>query len=118
MWLNDVSMTDVEGSFGEFKLLADLHYQDSMGKVWTVPGGAVGDLASIPRFIQPFVSKTILCKTPWLHDYLYRTHPEGVTRAAADLLFREGAIDEGMSKWLAWTLWCGLRVGGWMAWRR
>ena len=111
-------MTDVEGSAGEFRLLEPIHYRDDMtGKIWTVPAGALGDLASIPRFIQPFVSKTILCKTPWLHDFLYRTRPEGVTRATADLLFREGAIDEGMSKWLAWTLWCGLRIGGWASWR-
>ena len=116
-WMTDVSMTDVDSSFGDFQLLADLVYRDEYGAEWTVPAGFIGDLSSVPGIVRTIIPKTILGKAPWLHDFLYRTQPPGVTRAHADYLFRAGAIDEGMKPWKAWALWAGLRVGGWMAWK-
>jgi len=118
VWLTDVAMTDVDSSFGDFQLLEDLVYQDEYGAHWTVPAGFIGDLSSVPGVIRTIIPKTILGKTPWLHDYLYREKPHRVTRAHADHLFYAGAVDEGMKKWKAWGLWFGLRIGGWAAWKR
>ena len=62
-WITDVHMTDVDSSFGDFQLEADLVYEDEYGAHWTVPAGFIGDLSSIPAILRPFVSPTILGKT-------------------------------------------------------
>ena len=116
-WISDVHFTDVDGSLGDFLLEKDLMYQDSAMRLWITPKGFVSDLSSFPWFVRMFTPVTILSKSPWLHDYLYRQQPEGVTRKQADLLYRDGAVDEGMSKSHANRLYAGLRVGGWLTWR-
>jgi hypothetical protein len=118
VWVTDVHFTDVDGSFGDFMLEQDLVYEDWSGVEWVTPARFICDLNSIPFFLRPFIAKTILGKTPWLHDYLYRVQPKGVERKMADLLYMEGAIDEGMSEDRAKWMYRGLRVGGWMAWRK
>ncbi|RLA60690.1 MAG: hypothetical protein DRQ89_12460 [Epsilonproteobacteria bacterium] len=118
MWITDVHVTDVDGSFGDFMLEEALVYMDGNDKEWITPPLFVSDLSSIPALLRPFIPKTILGKAPWLHDYLYRTQPEGVTRKRADQLFKEGALDEGMPHWKSHIMYRGLRLGGWMAWRK
>ena len=115
-WVTDVHFTDVDGSLGDYMLEADLVYEDKDGKLWITPSGFEGDLSSIPRFLRPFIPKTILGKTPWLHDYLYRVQPLGVKRKTADRLYREGAKAEGMSDGKARVMYAGLRMGGWVTW--
>lgn len=118
-WLTDVHITDVDGSFGDFKLEQDLIYVDKNGREWVTPAEFVGDLSSIPAIVRPFIPKTILGKAPWLHDYLYRHQPHGSTaehRKQADELYREGARDEGMGKFTSHILYVGLRAGGWVSW--
>ena len=116
-WINDVHITDVEGSFGEYMLEADLTYEDKDGRLWITPKGFSGDMSSIPAFLRPFIPKTILGKAPWPHDFGYRTQPEGISRKQWDIVYREGAKAEGMSKRLAHFLYSGLRIGGWAGWR-
>lgn len=118
-WLNDVHITDVDGSFGDFKLEQDLIYIDKNGREWLTPAEFVGDLSSIPAIVRPFIPKTILGKAPWLHDYLYRHQPHGSTtkhRKQADQLYRDGARDEGMGNFTSYILYAGLRTGGWVTW--
>ncbi len=117
-WMSDAYFTDVDGSFGDFMLVRDLIYLDWDGKKWVTPQYFVSDLSSIPFFLRFAVPKTGLGKAPILHDYLYRTPKPYVSRKHADYLFYIGAVDEGMSKWKAKSLYYGLRSGGWLSWRK
>jgi hypothetical protein len=117
-WITDVHFTDVEGSFGDFMLTQDLGYLAWDGEEWIVPAKFVGDLSSIPFFLRWLIPKTILGKSPWLHDYLYRMPLPDVDRKKADFLFYTGAIDEGMKPWKAEVMYRGLRLGGWASWNK
>ena len=117
-WLTDIHITDVDNSGGDYQLEQILKYKDYQGKEWAVPVGFISDLSSIPALIRPFVPKTILGKAPWLHDYLYQTQPDSVTRKTADKLYLHGARDKGMSNITAYVLYSGLRIGGWVAWAK
>jgi hypothetical protein len=117
-WLTDVHFTDVDGSLGDFLLEVDLVFLDADFKMWLVPKGSISDLSSFPWFVRVVTPVTTLSKAPWLHDHLYRTQPKGVCRKQADRLYQQGAIAEGMSKAAAYTLYAGLRVGGWLTWRK
>lgn len=124
-WITDVHFTDADGDLGNFELLQDLVYQDWSGKLWTVPKTSSSDLSSIPPFLRWLFSKTVLGKAPWLHDYLYRHQPQGVTREIADRLYYEGGIDEGLNltgwrfkfhRVKCYSLYLGLRAGGGATW--
>lgn len=101
---------------GRWMLLSPLVYKsDVLGVGFvSVPGGFDTDFASVPRL--PFMYWLLggrANQAAVIHDYLYRTAI--VTRAQADRVFAEAAGVEGVS-WLArWTMWTGLRVGGWAA---
>lgn len=96
------------------------YYSDaSGGRVdYTVPAGFVSDGASIPRILWPLIG------SPWgpgphgkaavLHDWLYATAP--VSRARADRLFLEALEVLGIGWLKRWTLYTGVRSGGWVAW--
>ena len=100
---------------GRWVLLAPITYYGvpGIGDI-TVPAGFDTDFASVPRL--PFIFMLLGDRADYaavLHDYLYRTAQ--ISRAVADAAFRWVAEREGMG-WLArWTMWTGLRVGGWMA---
>ena len=49
-----------------------------------------------------------------VHDWLYTTHE--VSRAVADAVFHEAALECGVSGWQAWLMWAGVRLGGGDAW--
>ena len=101
---------------GRWILLNPLVYQSDIPEVWmvTVPAGFDTDFASVPRL--PFMFWLLGDRADHaatIHDYLYRM--ARVSRALADRTFVEAAGVEGVS-WLArWTMWTGLRVGGWAA---
>ncbi len=53
-------------------------------------------------------------KAAVLHDYLYQTHQ--VSRAMADLIFKEAMIVAGTPYWKAYLMHRGVRIGGWLSW--
>ena len=122
-WVNDVHMSDVEGKLGYRVLEADLEYQDRLGNIWVTPEGRESDLSSFPYLVRALVKTTILVKSPFLHDYLYEEQPinpltgNPVTRQKADEMYRDGAVDEGLGKWVAYPFYWGLRMGGWVVFR-
>lgn len=84
-----------------------------------VPAGFVTDFASVPRALWPLVPKI----GPYnmaavVHDWLYREHPRGWTRAQADAVFYDLMIEDGVSKLRAATMYAAVRAGAWWAWRR
>ena len=91
------------------------------GKTLKVPKGFTSDGASVPRLLWASVSPTIHPYTiaaAIMHDYIYRTHPEGWSRWDADLAFAEIAHADGLSKFKTLKAWIGLRLFGWIAWKQ
>ena len=101
---------------GTWIVRAPLVYQsDLAGIVITAPAGLITDLASVPR--MPFaylLTGGIGHKAAVIHDCLYTTHV--VTRAVADGVFHEALLLCGVSRWQAWLMWAGVRIGGAAAW--
>ena len=112
-------------------MLIDVHQSDSMGNVFTlrqelrimpgltVPAGFSSDGASVPRFFWRLVfppGDQKALRAAFVHDWIYRTHPEGWTRAAADQLFRKLLISDWMPEYRAYLAWLGVRLFGSAAW--
>lgn len=111
-------------------MLVDIHETDEMGNVFTllepltygeltVPPGFASDGASVPRFFWRVVfppGDNRALRAAFLHDWIYRTHPEGWTRAAADDLFRKVLIEDGVSRNSAGMAYWGVRLFGGPSW--
>ena len=112
-------------------MLIDVHQSDSMGNVFTlredltaggvtVPSGFSSDGASVPRFFWRLVfppGDHKALKAAFVHDFLYRTHPEGWTKAAADNLFLILLLMNGIPKFSAYLAYWGVRLFGAAAWK-
>ena len=100
---------------GHWILLRDLIWHGAQYVV--VPKGFVTDLASIPRGLRWLLQQNGNSRrAAVLHDFLYATQP--FTRAEADGIFRAALKAErvvGIGRGLYWA---GVRVGGWLPWRR
>ena len=111
-------------------MLVDVHTSDEMGNVYTlredltyggltVPAGFSSDGASVPRFFWRIVfppGDTKALRAAFLHDWIYRTHPEGWSRAAADNLFRKVLAADGVPRTSAELAYLGVRLFGGGAW--
>lgn len=109
----------------------EVHQSDEMGNVFTlleplvcegitVPAGFKSDGASVPRFFwrvvfPPGDTKALLAA--FVHDFIYRTHPAGWTRAAADNLFRKLLLEGGVPKHSADIAYLGVRLFGSSSWQ-
>jgi len=112
-------------------MLIDVHRTDERGNIFTlrenltvegitVPAGFSSDGASVPRFFWRLVfppGDQKALKAAFVHDWLYRTHPDGWLREAADNLFLKLLIEEGMPKYRAVLAWIGVRLFGGAAWK-
>lgn len=87
-----------------------------------IPQGFVCDLASIPRLLWRIIAPHELgIVAPLVHDWLYRhggRHQSGtVDRLAADGIFREIMIAEGVAPWRRVLAYRAVRLFGWRAWK-
>jgi len=84
---------------------------------WHIPEGFCCDLASVPRILRIVYDRASFgLRAPILHDFLYRTRPEGVTRKEADQLFRQVMEQVGVGRMKRWVAWAAVRLGGLWAW--
>lgn len=61
------------------------------------------------------------CYHDWLYRYQERRYsrvPQPVTRREADLAFRDAMRAEGVARRHRWLIYAGVRLGGWIGWRR
>lgn len=97
-----------------WRLLQPLVYEGRSDK-FTVPAGTWTDMASIPRvlwvFLPPIGPHN---KAAVIHDDLYASHR--VSRWDADGIFRRILKESGVGFAARWSMWLGVRLGGWMAW--
>lgn len=100
------------------RLSAAICYVSASQTAYTVPGGFVCDLASVPAWLRGIVPHWLRsARAGILHDLLYRWGPEvGVTREEADDLFREALLSDGCSGFEAWRMWKAVRLFGRQAW--
>jgi hypothetical protein len=94
------------------------YFSDVVGKV-DARKGFKTDFASIPRWI-PFVSAWLVGRAHYeatIHDWLYKTDsiPQ-VTRSQADSVLLEAMKVRGKPRVMRWTIYTGVRLGGWTAW--
>lgn len=116
------------------RLDVPLAYRALDGRVFLAEEGLLSDLNSTPwwsRSIYAVAGATWseTARTGILHDAAYAMGPRwpwwtaeghprvGVTRAEADALHREALrVGDGRARWVAWSMWTGLRAGGWHSW--
>lgn len=112
-------------------MLVDVIRCDDMGNVYVlkedlyiadlhVPVEFRSDGASVPRFFWRVVfppGDALALRAAILHDFIYRTHPEGWNREDADRLFLAVMILDGVPVSRALMAWLGVRIGGHWAWK-
>lgn len=101
---------------GEWVVLAPMlfEYDHCESLSIAVPRGFITDLASIPRPVRLLPGFDVNGKSrrpAVLHDYLYCS--QLVSRRAADDLFYNALLSEGVGAPLARLFWSGVRAGGW-----
>lgn len=104
-----------------FTVLQTLTYLSDVRRLvdsyWTidVPAGFKTDLASIPRGlwnVLPPVGRYDAAAV--VHDLLYQRN--GCTRAEADAVLLEAMGVLGVGRLARWTIYAGVRTGGWVVW--
>ncbi len=108
----------------------DVHAEDERGNVYTlleplhslgltVPAGFESDGASVPRFFWRVVfppGDNRALRAAFVHDFIYRTHPDGWTRADADDAFMGLLLDGGVPYMSSLLAYCGVRLFGRSSW--
>lgn len=98
---------------GELRTLVEpLIYKD-----WTIPKGFVTNYGSVPQILQSFIPASGKATYAYvLHDWLYET---GIlSKDEADKLLRDLVIELGLSKIKAYSIYYGLKIGGFKAWNK
>jgi len=102
-----------------------LSVHEGRGLAWRVDEPIIYHARDGATHIVPigFVSDLTTCfpEGRWslasvLHDWHY--HAGTVTRARADAIYREAMESLGVTWRRRWLIWTGVRLGGWVPWRR
>lgn len=107
----------------KWELLAPLMYQNEIIQATydhqiTVPAGFTTDFASVPRLpLAYLLAGDTGHRAAVIHDYLYATHPSGISRALADEIFRRALSEDGEPWWRAQIMYAAVRLFGGPAWR-
>lgn len=112
----DIHQSDEQGDILTLLEPLEINWK---GRILIVPAGFRSDGASVPEFLWATVSPAIDPRTiraAVAHDYLYRHHPEGWTRADADAMFYDLIREDGLNWWRSQKAYWGLRMFGGSAW--
>lgn len=96
-------------------LVIDLGLPD-VTDLLTIPTGFVTDFGSIPWFIPNWIANPEgkAKRSYAMHDYLYRNQLND--QLVDDALLNEGMIVDGVNWFQRFTVYRGLRLGGWVTW--
>jgi hypothetical protein len=105
MFSNTVKAEWLEGEPRAMKLLEDLSFTDSSGKIWLATAGSIVDGASIPRFFwrvigSPFVG--LYRRASVIHDVYCESRTE--PHEAVHKMFREAMLADGVDHIKAATM--------------
>lgn len=112
----EIHHTDARGDFARTLYPQKFKFR---GHVFVIPRGFEFDGASIPRIFRSSVASPLdpeTARAGLVHDFIYRTQPEGWTRAEADLMFLCFLLEDGLPVRKALKAYFGVRIGGWVAW--
>lgn len=102
---------------GEWVVLDEQVYVTAAGIRYVVPKGFITDLASIPRLLRSVYDINGKSRqAAVLHDFCYCQ--QAVTRAEADSLFLEALESLGIGWATRWSMYLGVRSGGWIYWNK
>jgi hypothetical protein len=95
------------------------------GRLLTIRNGFVFNWASTPSLLWFCLPPAGKAGNPYgiaalVHDWLYEhqaINGEPITRQEADDVFNDVLRYVGVHRWLAATMWAGVRIGGWLPWR-
>jgi hypothetical protein len=103
------------------ELLEALSVVTRFGNV-TLPKGFVSDGASIPKLARAIVGSPFefeYLAAAVIHDALYRKgYYDEITRAQADLIFRDLLWDTKVSFWKIPPFYAAVRAGGWCSYKK
>ncbi|MCA1833579.1 MAG: DUF1353 domain-containing protein [Actinomycetota bacterium] len=95
----------------DWKVVQPLRYQADT-QCFEVPAGAETDFASVPVLFQWLIPRSgRYTKAAVLHDHLWRTPIDGVSRGDADGIFRRCMAELGVPFLRRWVMWAGVRLG-------
>lgn len=99
-----------------------IYRSERFNRVIIAPKGFQMDLASIPRLLRPlFPVHGRHTRAAVIHDWLYaangRIFSGTFSRADSDYVFLEAMTVLGVGWFKRRTMYLGVRVGGWVAWR-
>ncbi|MBQ6351764.1 MAG: DUF1353 domain-containing protein [Lentisphaeria bacterium] len=112
----EIHHTDARGDFARTLFPQKFKFR---GKTVGVPRGFEFDGASVPRLFRPAVGSPLdpeMARAGCTHDFIYRTQPEGWTRAEADLMFLCFLLEDGLPVRKALKAYLAVRAFGWVAW--
>ena len=96
-------------------------YREWLYVAFTIPAGFKSDGASVPRFFWRVVfppGDNRALRAAFAHDYIYRMHPEGWSKAEADQMFYDLLIKGGIPWYRAKAAYLGVKLFGSGAWRK
>lgn len=90
------------------------------GTAISVPSNFETDFSSIPKFARIIVRWSRVDIAGVIHDFLYWCPQCGISRKRADAIWCEvaGAGEHCANKFQQYLGWIGLRLGGWIAYRK
>ena len=99
-----------EAGDNNWKLTAPLRYTAAY-QSFEIPTKAETDFASVPVLFQWRIPRSgRYTKAAVLHDFLWRTPVDGVSRGDADGIFRRSMRELGVPFLRRWLMWAGVRV--------
>jgi hypothetical protein len=116
-FLDTLALTDDDDGV-HMLLMMPLRYQsDRLKRELLVPAGFQTDFASVPRALWNVLPPHgRYDRAAVLHDFFYQTG--GLDRGEADGVLLEAMNVCHVARWQRWTIYAGVRAGGWATWRK
>jgi hypothetical protein len=117
-WIGSIELTPIDSGTGRnWRVDEVFSYVAQDKSMVTVPIGFVTDLASIPRFLWSlWPPEGLYTDAAVVHDCCYAQ--QFFTRLRCDQILLEAMEDLGVSWWTRHVIYIGVRIGGWMAWKK
>lgn len=114
----EIHRTDARGNFARTLFPQKVTFR---GRSFVIPKGFDFDGASVPKIFWISIFAPLdpqAVRAACDHDWIYRHQPAGWTRRDADLVFLCFLLEDGVPPRKAFLAYRGVRLFGWIAWRK